>query len=85
MSKLTKTLLGAAGAVALLAPAAFAQDACDECTAPELRSRIVIDQIHVDEVWSTMDVELAGGADVASSAATTVGNTANGLLATGNL
>ncbi|MEM6666802.1 MAG: hypothetical protein AAF638_10400, partial [Pseudomonadota bacterium] len=77
MSVRTKTLLGAASAIALFAPTALAQDACDDCAPPALRSHIVIDQIHTDEVWSVMDVVVDETVDAAASSATTVGNSAN--------
>ena len=85
MSIRLKTLLSATGFVALLTPLAGAQDDCDDCVAPELRSYIDVDQLHTGSLWSDMAVVVDEIVDAASASATTTGNTANGLLATGDL
>jgi len=85
MSIRLKTLLSATGFFALLTPLAGAQDDCDDCVAPELRSYIDVDQVHTGHLWSDMDVAIDGTVDAASASATTTGNSANGLLATGDL
>lgn len=85
MSVKLKAFLGAASSAALFAPAAIAQDTCDDCEAPALRSYISVDQVHTGDLWSEMDVVAVGTVDTASASATTTGNSANGLLASGNL
>ncbi|MEO0785434.1 MAG: holdfast anchor protein HfaD [Pseudomonadota bacterium] len=87
MSIMKKALAGTGVAALLFSGAASAQDACDPCAgdtgAPQ--SRIVIDQIQTGDLWSNMEVRVKDTATDAAASATTVGNTAAGLVKTGDL
>jgi hypothetical protein len=87
MSIMKKTLAGTGLAALLFSGPALAEDPCDPCavdgTAPQ--SRIVIDQIQSGDLWSSMEVHVEQHATDAAASATTVGNTAAGLVATGDL
>ncbi|MEO0818204.1 MAG: holdfast anchor protein HfaD [Pseudomonadota bacterium] len=86
MSITMKILAGTGAAALLFSGAAEAQDACDPCAGGQApQSRIVIDQIQTGDLWSSMDVKIDHSATDAAASATTVGNTAAGLIKSGDL
>ncbi|MEM9740829.1 MAG: holdfast anchor protein HfaD [Pseudomonadota bacterium] len=87
MSIAKKALAGTSLAALLFSGAAYGEDPCSLCPdgggAPQ--SRIIIDQIQTGDLWSSMDVHIETKATDAAASATTVGNTAAGLITTGDL
>lgn len=87
MSTMMKALSLTGITALLFAGAAPAQEVCDPCAADGTtpQSVIVIDQIQTGDLWSSMEVHVDHSASDASANATTVGNSAAGLVATGDL
>lgn len=87
MSTMKKALATSGVAALLFSGAALAQEDCDPCTVDGItpQSTIVIDQIQTGDLWSSMEVRVDETATDAAAVATTVGNTAAGLVKTGNL
>ena len=78
MTKKLNILMSAATAAALLAPAATAWE--------EDTSYVYVDQVQLDEVWSKLNVHVDNHTDGdIAVGATSVGNTASGLISSGDI